>query len=149
MEPVSDQTMSGSPSIGSARNCDENNPPIPPLEKGGKACPELVEGGGFKRFSSTERLFCPAYAIVESRFMNNIIAASKSFLYTIKRKDILPDILYLSLRPCFCCAVVLQAIFMITQGCTFHAIFFKISQTVSRDLITNLFAAHYSKGEGP
>src|SRR4030066_665545 len=38
------------------------NPPFskgetfPPLEKGGKACPELVEGGGFERLSSDERL---------------------------------------------------------------------------------------------
>src|SRR4030067_2309 len=33
---------------------DENHPPIPPLEKGGKACPELVEGGGFERSFSSE-----------------------------------------------------------------------------------------------
>jgi len=30
------------------RNKDKSNPPLPPLEKGGKACPELVEGGGFE-----------------------------------------------------------------------------------------------------
>src|SRR3989304_3989057 len=128
--------------MGSARNCDENTPPLPvamlrsngspaPLEKGGK--------GGF----------CPAYAIFDSRLMNNIIAASKSFLDTIKRKDILPDVLYLSLSPSFCSAVVLQAFFMITQGCPFHAMFLKIIQTVSRNLIINLNAAHYTEGEGP
>ena len=30
-----------------------------PLEKGGKACPELVEGGGFERLFSTERVVIP------------------------------------------------------------------------------------------
>src|SRR4030067_1665752 len=121
--------------MGSARN-DENTLPFKGRD---------WVGMGF----SSKRSSCPAYAIFESRIRDNIVAASKFFLDTIKRKDILPDILYLSLSPSFCSAVVLQAYIMVTQGCPFHAVSFKITQTVSRDLIININAAHYPEGEGP
>ena len=41
---------------GALNKDDEENPLNPPFSKGGKACPELVEGGGFERLSSDERL---------------------------------------------------------------------------------------------